>query len=444
MSITINLPTLSPTMTEGIVAKWHVREGDEVAPGDILADIETDKATIEMEAVDAGRIGRILVPAGKTSVAVHTPLAILLEEGEVGEQTAATDSEAGSAAQKSEKTKGAMEASCTQETGCGRTASSTKPLLSPTSSLSPVAVIPEADRPPRKRERIFASPLARRLAQERGIDLNSMQGSGPYGRIIQRDVETFQPTAVAGAGSMNPRAFYARGSYEEIPLDNMRRSIAVRLSQSVQQAPHYHIGVDCRIGTLIKARKLLNERREIKNSGLRLSINDLIVRAVALALMEVPDVNSSWAGECLLRHRHADISIAVALEDGGLITPILREAENKGLVKIATESRDLITRARERRLVPEDFEGGSFTISNLGMFGIDAFTAVINPPQSAILAVGRTRKVPVVSDESGEITVADVMSLTLSCDHRVIDGAPGARFLKALQERVEDPLTLLL
>ncbi|MCY4049351.1 MAG: pyruvate dehydrogenase complex dihydrolipoamide acetyltransferase [Hyphomicrobiales bacterium] len=430
MSITLKLPSLSPTMTEGTISKWHVKEGDSVSPGDILAEIETDKATMEMEAVDSGTIGKILVAVG-TSAPVHTPIAVLLEEGESETDAAAEEAPAGA---KAEGKKTAKKKTVQKEEP-----KKTAPKITAAPSPTPMPPSP----PPSGR--IFATPLARRLAKEKGIALNQIQGSGPHGRIVKRDVETATPAVARGASTpaLDPRSFYPSDSFEEIPLDNMRRAIARRLTQSMQEAPHYYLTVDCRIDLLTQARKRLNERREKNKSGARLSINDFLLRATALSLIEFPDVNSSWADAVLLRHRHADISLAVALEGGGLITPIIRGVESKGLSQISTESRDLITRARERKLDPEEYEGGTFTISNLGMFGIREFTAVINPPQSAILAVGAGRRVPVVSD-SGETSVAEVMTLTLSCDHRVIDGALGARFLGSLRERIEDPFTLLL
>ena len=432
MSITLTLPALSPTMTEGMVAKWHIKEGDEVAPGDVIADIETDKATMEMEVVDAGRIGRILVPAGGDSVPVHTPIAILLEEGEDAPADAPVEAAAAPA--------------------------SATPAPSPQARETPPSVSPATAGPAPQTggSRIKASPLAKRLARERGIDLAAIAGSGPHGRIIERDVEAAPSAPVAAAAPApvsrptqeDPRRLYAPDSYEEIPLNAMRRAIARRLTQSMQEAPHYYIRADVRIDLLSQARKRLNERRERQARRdeplpLRLSINDFLLRAAALALMEFPDVNSSWAEECLLRHRHADISIAVALPGGGLVTPIVREVESKGLGRIAAESRDLITRARERKLEPAEYQGGSFTISNLGAFGIREFTAVINPPQSAILAVGSARKAALV-EADGSIRGGEVLSLTLSCDHRVIDGALGARFLAALRDRLEDPASMLV
>ena len=425
MSITLKLPSLSPTMTEGTISKWHVKEGDSVSPGDILAEIETDKATMEMEAVDSGIIGKILVAAG-TSAPVHTSIAVLLEEGE---------SEADIVAGAKTEEKKSTEKRTGQQEKPKKTMPKTSAVPSPTTRLPS----------PPSSGRVFATPLACRLAREKGIALNQIRGSGPHGRIIKRDVET-ATSAVAPSASISaidPRSFYPPDSFEEIPLDNMRRAIAKRLTQSMQEAPHYYLTVDCRIDLLTQARKRLNERHEKNKTGVKLSINDFLLRATALSLIEFADVNSSWADAALLRHRHADISLAVALEGGGLITPIIRRVESKGLLQISVESRGLITRARERKLDPEEYEGGTFTISNLGMFGIREFTAVINPPQSAILAVGAGRKVPVVSD-NGEAGVAEVMTLTLSCDHRVIDGALGARFLGALRERIEDPLTLLL
>lgn len=438
-------------MTDGVVAKWYVKEGDEVAPGDVLADIETDKATMEMESVDAGRIGSILVPAGAASVAVHTPIAILLEEGEAGLEATTTGPQEVRPAQHTGNTTDTTKANSVPETP-SRNASSSQKASGARSQPSRAyekhssALGRETVRTLQTGERIFASPLARRLALDKGIDLHQIQGSGPYGRIVRRDVETAQPVKPfpVVADGMDPRALYSSDSYDEVPLDNMRRIIARRLTQSMQQAPHYYLRVDCRIDLLLQVRKRLNERQVSNNLGIRLSVNDFLLRAAALTLMEIPEVNSSWAEECLLRHHHADISIAVALDGGGLVTPILRNVEGKGLAKIAAESRILIDRARERKLDPADYEGGSFTISNLGMFGIDAFTAVINPPQSAILAVGMARKKPMVSEDSSKIAVADVMSLTLSCDHRVIDGALGARFLKGLQQRIEDPFSMLL
>lgn len=425
MSITLKLPSLSPTMTEGTISKWLVKEGDNVSPGDILAEIETDKATMEMESVDSGTVGRILVAAG-ASAPVHTPIAVLLEEGESGANVSVEETPAETKFEKKESTEQKNE----QEKESKKVA--------PKTSTIPAA-------PSTSSRRIFATPLARRLAREKGIALDQIQGSGPHGRIIKRDVETATPSVAPSAAmsSMDPRKFYSPDSFEEIPLGNMRRAIARRLTQSMQEAPHYYLTVDCRIDLLTQARKRLNERREKNQSGARLSINDFLLRATALSLVEFPDVNSSWADTALLRHRHADISLAVALDDGGLITPIVRTVESKGLSQISEESRDLIARARERKLEPEEYGGGTFTISNLGMFGIREFTAVINPPQSAILAVGAGRKVPVVLD-NGETGVAEVMTLTLSCDHRVIDGALGARFLGALRERLEDPFTLLL
>ena len=451
MSITLTLPSLSPTMTEGVVAKWHVKEGDAVAPGDVLADIETDKATMEMEAVDEGRIGRILVPAGAASVPVHTPIAILLEEGEEADVAEGRSKEGKKTAGKDKgddtnPDAGKVAPSAEKPPSLEKNADTTNAGASVSSTPSPS--------PPAAKTRLFASPLARRLAQEKGIELSRLQGSGPHGRIIKRDVEAaslapLRASAAAPAvapAAIDPREFYAPESYDEIPLDNMRRAIASRLSQSMQEAPHYYLRADCRIDLLSQARKRLNERRQggkDDKGAARLSINDFLLRAAALTLMEFPEVNSSWAGECLLRHHHADIAIAVALPGGGLITPVVRQVESKGLGAIAAESRALIERARAHKLQPQEYQGGGFTISNLGGFGIREFTAVINPPQSSILAVGAGRKTPVVG-EGGALGVAEVMTLTLSCDHRVIDGALGARFLGALQERIEDPFTLLL
>ena len=307
MSITLKLPSLSPTMTEGTVSKWHVKEGDSVSPGDILAEIETDKATMEMEAVDSGIIGKILVAAG-TNAPVQTPIAVLLEEGESKADVVAGEVPAEA---KTEERKSAEKKNGQKK--------------------EPKKTAPKASSPPSGR--VFATPLARRLAREKGIALNQIRGSGPHGRIIKRDVEMATPAVAPSAliSAIDPRSFYPPDGFEEIPLDNMRRAIARRLTQSMQEAPHYYLTVDCRIDLLTQARKRLNERHGKNKTGVRLSINDFLLRATALSLIEFPDVNSSWADAVLLRHRHADISLAVALEDGGLITPIIRKVV-KGLV----------------------------------------------------------------------------------------------------------------
>lgn len=423
MSSNILMPALSPTMEEGTLTKWMVKVGDEVHSGDVIAEIETDKATMEVEAVDEGTVAKILVPEGTENVKVNAVIAIIAEEGEdpasIGDTPAlaAKASSAPAEPQKSQK---------------------------PASAPVPVKT---AETAPDK-SRVFVTPLARRIARDKGIDLSAIKGTGPRGRIIKADLEGATPGATAksppasmlqtGGPAIDPRAFYETGSYEEIPLDNMRKTIARRLTQAMQEIPHFYLSIDCALDELLKIRKVLNEQAK---DGVKLSVNDFLIRAAALALAKVPEANVSFASNALLRHKHSDIGIAVAIE-GGLITPIVRNAEDKGLSEISTEARSLAERARSKKLKPSEFEGGSFSISNLGMFGIDNFTAVINPPQAAILAVGRGVERPIVKD--GKVEIATMMTVTMSCDHRAIDGALGATFLQAFKAYVEYPPSMLL
>jgi pyruvate dehydrogenase E2 component (dihydrolipoamide acetyltransferase) len=423
MPVNILMPALSPTMEEGTLAKWHVKKGDKVSAGDVIAEIETDKATMEVEAVDEGTIGEIRVAEGTEGVPVNEVIAVLLEEGE--------------------------DASALKDKGAASKPEKKAEEPKPEEAKRPEAKT-EAKPAPKAGQggRIFASPLARRLAEQQGIDLAAIAGSGPHGRIVKADLEGTpkaapkkQPsagTAPAPVSSIDARAFYEKGSYEEIPLDGMRKTIARRLTQSMQEIPHFYLTVDCELDELLIARKKLNEAA---GEGVKLSVNDFLIRAAALALIKVPDANVSFAGDAILKHRSADIGIAVAL-DGGLITPIIRNAEKKGLAEISAEAKSLAERARDKKLKPVEFEGGSFSISNLGMFGIKHFTAVINPPQAAILAVGKGEERPVV--RNGKLEVATVMTVTLSCDHRAIDGALGARFLEAFKSFVEYPARMLL
>jgi len=440
MPTSVLMPALSPTMEEGTLAKWHVKKGDTVNSGDVIAEIETDKATMEVEAVDEGTVGEILVAEGTEGVAVNRPIAVLLLEGESEEDLQGYDPSKGASAapQKTESEPAAAPAKAEKPAPEKAPA----PLAKDTGGKAPPAPTTSGG------ERIFASPLARRIASQRGIDLKNLKGSGPHGRIVRADVEGAKPgaaalptagVAMAPMQGVDARAFYEEGSYEEVPLDGMRKTIARRLTQSMQEIPHFYLTVDCRLDELLRVRKELNS--ELADSGLKLSVNDFLIRAAALALKKVPEANVSFAGDALLKHKHADIGIAVAL-DGGLITPILRAAETKGLAQIAAEAKELAARARDRKLKPSEFEGGSFSISNLGMFGIKHFTAVINPPQAAILAVGAGEERTVVMD--GKIEVATVMTVTLSCDHRAIDGALGARFLDAFKGFVEFPARMLL
>jgi len=423
MPISILMPALSPTMEEGTLVKWLVKEGDEVRSGDLIAEIETDKATMEIEAVDEGVVGKLLVAEGTEAVPVNETIAIILLEGE---DASAVDQAASSAPK----------------------AQTPSPKVAEPEAVKPepAAAPARPSGPPKKATgRIFASPLAKRIAKDKGIDLGVLTGSAPRGRIIKADLEgapkagTARGATGSAAGTINARAFYEEGSYEEIPLNKMRKTIARRLTQSKQEIPHYYLSIDCVLDELLKVRKHLNEAGA--EQGVKLSVNDFIVRAVALALQKVPDANVSFADDALLKHHHSDVGIAVAIE-GGLITPIIRNAEEKGLAEISAETKELVGRAREKKLSPKEYEGGSFSVSNLGMFGVKNFTAVINPPQAAIMAVGAGEPRAIIVD--GEVKAATVMTVTLSCDHRAIDGALGATLLTAFKSFIEYPPAMLL
>lgn len=427
MPIQILMPALSPTMEEGTLAKWLVKEGDEVRSGDLIAEIETDKATMEIEAIDEGTVGKLLVAEGTEGVPVNDPIAVILEEGE--DASAVDNLSTPAPAQKAEAPKAPVENEKT----------AAKPDTAP-------GKIPPVSKPTGTGSRVLASPLAKRIAKDKGIDLSNIAGSGPRGRIVKADVEGAPKAAPRGKGkpqaplgSIDARAFYEEGSYEEIPLNSMRKTIARRLTQSKQEIPHYYLTIDCVLDELLKVRKHLNE--EGAEQGIKLSVNDFIVRASALALKKVPDANVSFADDALLQHHHSDVGIAVAIE-GGLITPIIRRAEEKGLAEISAEAKSLAARARDKKLSPAEFEGGSFSVSNLGMFGIKNFTAVINPPQAAIMAVGAGEPRPIIMN--GEVKAATVMTVTLSCDHRAIDGALGAQLLAAFRSYIEYPPSMLL
>jgi len=435
MPTEILMPALSPTMEEGTLAKWLVNEGDTVSSGDLLAEIETDKATMEFEAVDEGTIGKILVPEGTEGVKVNTAIAILLEDGEstddIGSTPAATP-----------------EAAPAAETPAEAAPAATAP-----AAPAPAAPVAASG------ERIFASPLARRIAAHKGLDLAQITGTGPRGRIVKADVEgvTAAPTqaaapAAAPAPSAAPAAaptgpsadtiakMYADRDYDEIPLDGMRKTIAARLTEAKQTIPHFYLRRDIQLDALLKFRGDLN--KQLEGRGVKLSVNDFIIKACALALQTVPAANAVWAGDRMLQLKPSDVAVAVAI-DGGLFTPVLKDADAKSLSALSSEMKDLAARARDRKLAPHEYQGGSFAISNLGMFGIDNFDAVINPPHGAILAVGSGVKKPVVGKD-GELTVATVMSVTLSVDHRVIDGALGAELLKAIVENLENPMLMLV
>jgi len=454
MPIPVLMPALSPTMTEGNLAKWHKKEGDQVRSGDVIAEIETDKATMEVEAVDEGTLGRILVAEGTQSVPVNQPIALILEEGEDetaldegGAAPAAKQADAGGAPKQADK-------------------APAEPDPAKSQSAKPEPAKPEPARagsPAEGGDRIAASPLARRMAELAGIDLATIKGSGPRGRIVKSDIEAAsgkaparaqagpstapataptpaaQAPAPAAAGLGKDRVALLAGQmpYRLEPMNSMRKTIARRLTESKQQVPHFYLTVDCTIDRLLAIRKELNQRSD----AYKLSVNDFVIRASALALRKVPMANASWSDDGLLVWERVDVSVAVAIE-GGLITPIVKNADQKGLAQISTEMKDLAARARTGKLKPEEFQGGGFSVSNLGMFGVREFAAIINPPQSCILAVGAGEERPVVRD--GQLAVATQMSLTLAVDHRVVDGALGAQLLGALKGYLEDPLSMLL
>jgi len=439
MPTEILMPALSPTMEEGTLAKWLVKEGDTVSSGDILAEIETDKATMEFEAVDEGTIGKILISEGSEGVKVNTPIAVLLEEGESASDISDTSSSAPEAPKASEPAAEAAPAGGSEKAA---------PAAAPAAPQG-------ADG-----KRIFATPLARRIAADKGLDLAAIKGSGPHGRIVKADVEgasaapaakpaaaaaeapASKPAAAAmpaGPGAEQVMKMYEGRDYEEVKLDGMRKTVAARLTEAKQTIPHFYLRRDIKLDALLKFRSQLN--KQLEGRGVKLSVNDFIIKACALALQSVPDANAVWAGDRMLKLKPSDVAVAVAV-DGGLFTPVLKDAEMKSLSALSAEMKDLAGRARNRKLAPHEYVGGSFAISNLGMFGIDNFDAVINPPHGAILAVGAGVKKPVVGAD-GELTVATVMSVTLSVDHRVIDGALGAELLQAIVENLENPMVML-
>jgi pyruvate dehydrogenase E2 component (dihydrolipoamide acetyltransferase) len=437
------MPALSPTMEEGALAKWHVKVGDKVSSGDVIAEIETDKATMEVEAVDEGVVEALLVPEGTEGVKVNTVIARLKGEGGVDVAPAAPPQspriESGATAP--------PRAAPNPPPPAGEVARSAGG-GAPQAQPQKAAALTSARGP-----RIFASPLARRIAEQAGVDLSRLQGSGPHGRIIRRDVEG-QVGAAPSAGPAAPQPAAARaeprqalsleqmgirpGSYDLAPLDGMRKVIARRLTESFRDVPHFPLTIDLEIDGLLEARARINALLE--KEGVKVSVNDLVIKAAAMALKCVPEANASFTPDGIAMHHHADIAMAVAI-DGGLITPIIFAAETKSLSQISAESKDLAARARDRKLKPEEFQGGTFSVSNLGMFGIRSFASIINEPQGAILSVGAGEKRPVV--RGAQLAVATVMTVTLTCDHRVVDGAVGARWLQAFKAYVEDPVTML-
>ena len=442
MAINITMPALSPTMEEGTLAKWLVKEGDTVSSGDIIAEIETDKATMEVEAVDEGTIAKILVEAGAEGVKVNEVIAILAEEGEDASSVKApakqdAPKDKAEAAPKSEETKPAPK---TEASAPAKKADS-----APTSSKSPLPSANASD------GRIKASPLARRIAEMKGLDLSELKGTGPRGRIIKRDVEGAK-AATAGAsmgaaaqpdGLILPQILddrvYAPDSYELVPLDGMRKTVAKRLTTSFMQVPHFPLNIDLELDHLLASRAAINAAAR---ESVKVSVNDMLIKAAAMALMDEPDCNASYTDKGIAYHKHANVSVAVAI-DGGLITPVIFEAETKGLAEISEEMKDLAGRARERKLKPQEYSGGTFSISNLGMFGVKSFASIINPPEGMILSVGAGEKRAVV-DAKGNIAARTVMTVTLTCDHRVIGGAEGAKWLQAFKRYVETPEAMLL
>ena len=449
MPINITMPALSPTMEEGNLAKWLVKEGDTIKSGDVIAEIETDKATMEVEAVDEGVVAKLVVPAGTEGVKVNALIAVLAADGE---DVAAAASGAGSAAPAPK----AAEAPKAE----AKTEAAPAPAAAPASAPAPAAAPAVASA---SGNRTFSSPLARRLAKEAGIDLAAVAGSGPHGRVVKSDVEAAvagggakaAPAAASQAAASAPAAapkgasdetvlkLFEPGSYELVPHDGMRKVIAKRLVESKQTVPHFYVTVDCELDALLALRAQLNDAAPRKDSApaYKLSVNDMVIKAMALALRDVPDANVSWTESNMVKHKHADVGVAVSIP-GGLITPIIRKAEEKTLSAISNEMRDLGKRAKDRKLKPEEYQGGTTSVSNMGMMGVKHFAAVINPPHATILAVGAGEQRPVV--KNGELAVATVMTVTLSTDHRCVDGALGAELLQAFKGYIENPMGMLV
>ena len=449
MPINILMPALSPTMEKGNLAKWLKKEGDKVQSGDVIAEIETDKATMEVEAVDEGTIAKILVPEGTQDVPVNDIIAVLAGDGEDVKAAGAASAPAAKAA----------------EAPAAKPADAPAPAAAPAPKLAAAAPAPAAApqaaaaSQANGHARVFSSPLARRLAKEAGIELGRINGSGPHGRIVARDVEGARsgkglkaPAAAPAAGpsiapSMSDKqilALFEEGSYEVVPHDGMRRTIAQRLTMSVQTVPHFYLTMDCDIGKLLAAREEINAtapKDKEKKPLYKLSVNDFVIKAMAIALQRIPNCNVSWTEAGMLKHKHSDIGVAVAMP-GGLITPIIRKAETKSLSTISSEMKDFAARARSRKLKPEEYQGGTTAVSNLGMFGIKDFTAVINPPHATILAVGTSEERAVV--RNGKIEAAHIMSVTLSCDHRAVDGALGAELIGAFKMLIENPVMMMV
>ncbi|KFL26004.1 branched-chain alpha-keto acid dehydrogenase subunit E2 [Devosia sp. 17-2-E-8] len=453
MSINITMPALSPTMEEGKLAKWHVKEGDSVSSGDVIAEIETDKATMEVEAVDEGKIGKIVVAEGTEGVKVNSVIAILLQEGESADAVAkAPEAPAPKAAAPAPAA--VAPAPAVQSTATGSAA------------ITPAPAADTQRHAPAKgadSSRIFASPLARRLAKEAGIDVSAISGTGPHGRVVKADVEAVKsgksslkapapaaaasaPAGAAIAGGMTKAqvlALYPEGSYEAVPNDGMRKTVAARLTESKQTVPHFYLTLDCKIDALLTAREQINFAAPKSKDGkpeYKLSVNDFVMKAWAVALQRVPAANATWAGDSILYHKRSDVAVAVAVP-GGLFTPVVKSADTKSLREISEEVKDLAGRARNKKLAPHEYQGGSTSVSNLGMFGIREFAAVINPPHGTILAVGVGEER--VYADKGQVKVGNFMTVTLSCDHRAVDGALGAEVLGVFKGLIENPVMML-
>ena len=442
MPTNILMPALSPTMEKGNLAKWLKKEGDKVKSGDVIAEIETDKATMEVEAVDEGTLAKIVIPAGTADVPVNQVIAVLAGEGE--------DVKAASASAASAPT-------AKPQAQAAPPAAAPKPAPQP--QAAPAPALTAAPAPVQSGNRVFSSPLARRLAKDAGIDVSRIQGSGPHGRVVARDVEAAQsgkglkapgagPAAAyvppAGPSDQQVRALFEDGSYEVVPHDGMRRTIAQRLTQSTQTIPHFYLTMDCNLDKLMVAREEINASAPKNKEGkpaYKLSVNDFVIKALALALQKIPNANVSWTEAGMLKHKHSDIGVAVAMP-GGLITPIVRKAETKSLSTISNEMKDFAARARARKLKPEEYQGGTTAVSNLGMYGIKDFTAVINPPHATILAVGTGEQRAIVVD--GKVVPATIMSVTMSCDHRAVDGALGAELIGAFKALIENPVMMVV
>ena len=426
MPVNVLMPALSPTMEKGKLAKWLKKEGDKVKSGDILAEIETDKATMEVEAVDEGTLGKLLVAAGTEDVLVNTPIAVILGEGEKAGDAPAP------------------------------AAPAPKP-SAPAAAAAPAPAAPQPSAAPKPEgARVFASPLARRIARQKGIDIAALLGSGPHGRIVLKDVETAKPAAAAPAAKPAATAIavqpsdeqvlrlFAEGSYELVPHDGMRKAIARRLTEAKQTIPHYYVSVDVTIDELLELRERLNLQAPKDKDGKHLwkvSVNDFIIKAMAMALIRVPDANVSWTENAMVRHKHADIGVAVSIP-GGLITPIVRKANTKGLAQISDEMKDYVARARNRKLKPDEYTGGSAAVSNMGMMNVKSFAAIVNPPHASILAIGSAERRPVV--RGNDIKIEQQMTITLSTDHRCIDGALGAEFIGVIKSYLEEPGLMLV